>query len=64
MFYNHTIVKKIIITISVTTDEREERAKSDHPEFLVSMKDAELLENTYLRFMVKVVGEPNPDINL
>ncbi|XP_066148174.1 obscurin isoform X4 [Euwallacea fornicatus] len=50
-------------SIELSTDEREERAKSDHPEFLVSMKDAELLENTYLRFMVKVVGEPNPDIS-
>lgn len=28
------------------------------------MKDAELLEDTYLRFMVKVVGEPNPEISL
>ncbi|XP_076264326.1 obscurin isoform X27 [Rhynchophorus ferrugineus] len=50
-------------SIELTTEEREERAKSDHPEFLVSMKDAELLENTYLRFMVKVVGEPNPEIS-
>ncbi|VEN40604.1 unnamed protein product [Callosobruchus maculatus] len=42
--------------------ERAERAKTDKPEFLVSMKDAELLEDTYLRFMVKVVGEPNPEV--
>nr|CAH7742463.1 unnamed protein product [Callosobruchus chinensis] len=42
--------------------ERAERAKTDKPEFLVSMKDAELLEETYLRFMVKVVGEPNPEV--
>ncbi|XP_066256138.1 obscurin isoform X9 [Euwallacea similis] len=52
-----------LVVHELSTDEREERAKSDHPEFLISMKDAELLENTYLRFMVKVVGEPNPDIS-
>ncbi|XP_076264329.1 obscurin isoform X29 [Rhynchophorus ferrugineus] len=52
-----------MVVHELTTEEREERAKSDHPEFLVSMKDAELLENTYLRFMVKVVGEPNPEIS-
>ncbi|XP_050295068.1 obscurin-like isoform X13 [Anthonomus grandis grandis] len=52
-----------LVVHELSTEEREERAKSDHPEFLVSMKDAELIENTYLRFMVKVVGEPNPEIN-
>ncbi|VEN40590.1 unnamed protein product [Callosobruchus maculatus] len=46
----------------VHKQERAERAKTDKPEFLVSMKDAELLEDTYLRFMVKVVGEPNPEV--
>nr|CAH7742459.1 unnamed protein product [Callosobruchus chinensis] len=46
----------------VHKQERAERAKTDKPEFLVSMKDAELLEETYLRFMVKVVGEPNPEV--
>ncbi|CAH0545687.1 unnamed protein product [Brassicogethes aeneus] len=48
--------------IELTTDERQERELTDHPVFIVSMKDAELLEDTYLRFMVKVAGEPNPEV--
>lgn len=48
----------------MSTEERAAKAESNKPEFLVSMKDAELLEDTYLRFMVKVVGEPNPTVTL
>ncbi|XP_075215546.1 obscurin isoform X5 [Lycorma delicatula] len=32
------------------------------PFFIVHLKDTELLENTYLRFMIKVKGAPNPDV--
>lgn len=42
----------------------EERRARNAPSFLVSMKDTELLENTYLRFMVKVKGEPMPTVEL
>ncbi|CAG9815903.1 unnamed protein product, partial [Phaedon cochleariae] len=49
-------------SIELTTEERTARASTDRPEFMVSMKDAELLEDTYLRFMVKIVGEPNPEV--
>lgn len=52
------------ITILVTPEERHERAKVDKPEFTVKLKDTELAENTYLRFMVKVRGDPNPDVIL
>ncbi|XP_045464007.1 obscurin isoform X4 [Harmonia axyridis] len=48
--------------IELTPEERADRMKNDHPEFLVALKDTELLENTYLRFMVKIAGEPNPEI--
>ncbi|CAH0545686.1 unnamed protein product [Brassicogethes aeneus] len=51
-----------LIVHELTTDERQERELTDHPVFIVSMKDAELLEDTYLRFMVKVAGEPNPEV--
>ncbi|KAG5881050.1 hypothetical protein JTB14_033964 [Gonioctena quinquepunctata] len=51
-----------LVVHELTTEERASRATTDKPEFLVSMKDAELLEDTYLRFMVKVAGEPNPDV--
>lgn len=48
----------------MTTEERTTKSDTDKPEFLVSMKDAELLEDTYLRFMVKVAGEPKPEVAL
>ncbi|KAL3285162.1 hypothetical protein HHI36_019282 [Cryptolaemus montrouzieri] len=48
--------------IELTPEERADRLANDHPQFLVALKDTELLENTYLRFMVKVTGEPNPEI--
>ncbi|XP_044269472.1 obscurin isoform X2 [Tribolium madens] len=48
--------------IELTSEERLERAKTDKPEFVVKLKNTELAENTYLRFMVKVRGDPNPDV--
>ncbi|XP_045464016.1 obscurin isoform X11 [Harmonia axyridis] len=51
-----------LIVHELTPEERADRMKNDHPEFLVALKDTELLENTYLRFMVKIAGEPNPEI--
>lgn len=48
----------------MSSAEKAAREDINKPEFLVSMKDAELLEDTYLRFMVKVVGEPNPTVSL
>ncbi|CAG9826985.1 unnamed protein product [Diabrotica balteata] len=51
-----------LVVHELTTEERAAKSSTDKPEFLVSMKDAELLEETYLRFMVKVAGEPHPDI--
>lgn len=54
----------LIVDSSVTADERLERAESDKPEFIVKLKDTELAENTCLRFMVKVRGDPSPDVLL
>ncbi|XP_068917949.1 obscurin isoform X4 [Tenebrio molitor] len=48
--------------IELTPEERIERAQTDKPEFTVKLKDTELAENTYLRFMVKVRGDPSPDV--
>ncbi|KAJ8919920.1 hypothetical protein NQ315_006449 [Exocentrus adspersus] len=52
-----------LVVHALSTEERAARADTDKPEFLVSMKDAELLADTYLRFMVKVAGEPNPEVS-
>lgn len=48
----------------VTPEEKKARAEANAPIFLVRLKDTELLENTYLRFMVKVKGDPNPEMKL
>lgn len=50
--------------ITVTEEEKKARAEANSPIFLVRLKDTELLENTYLRFMIKVKGDPNPDLKL
>ncbi|CAB0012839.1 unnamed protein product [Nesidiocoris tenuis] len=37
-------------------------ASRNKPHFTVRLKDTELMEHTFLRFMVKVRGDPNPEI--
>ncbi|KRF85677.1 uncharacterized protein Dvir_GJ19688, isoform B [Drosophila virilis] len=32
------------------------------PAFLVSLKDAEMIENTLFRFMIKILGDPKPKV--
>ncbi|XP_053986008.1 obscurin isoform X6 [Hylaeus volcanicus] len=51
-----------LIVQKLTPEEKKARAEANAPIFLVRLKDTELLENTYLRFMVKVKGDPNPDM--
>lgn len=53
-----------IKNIAVSLEEKKARAEANGPIFLVRLKDTELLENTYLRFMIKVKGDPNPEIKL
>ncbi|XP_037298652.1 obscurin-like [Manduca sexta] len=48
--------------IELTPEERKERNALNAPYFLVALKDTEIMENTYLRFMVKVKGTPNPEV--
>ncbi|XP_054277504.1 obscurin-like isoform X6 [Macrosteles quadrilineatus] len=44
------------------TESQGKAGGSKEPEFTISLHDTELLENTYLRFMVKVRGDPKPDV--
>uniref|UniRef100_A0A0A9VUL5 Muscle M-line assembly protein unc-89 n=1 Tax=Lygus hesperus TaxID=30085 RepID=A0A0A9VUL5_LYGHE len=37
-------------------------ATKNMPQFIVTLTDTELMENTYLRYMVKVKGDPNPEV--
>lgn len=48
----------------MTAEQRRERAEANAPVFLVQLKDSELLEDTHLRCMIKVKGDPNPDLTL
>lgn len=48
----------------VTKEQRKEFAEANAPVFSVSLKDTEILENTFLRFMVKVKGDPKPTVRL
>ncbi|XP_011305282.1 muscle M-line assembly protein unc-89 isoform X2 [Fopius arisanus] len=51
-----------LIVENLTADERRAQAEAKAPVFLVQLKNTELLENTYLRFMIKVKGDPNPEL--
>lgn len=50
--------------ISETDEERKAIAEQNTPHFIVRLKDTEILENTFLRFMVKLQGEPRPKVQL
>lgn len=47
-----------------TEEEKKSYAEQNTPYFAVRLKDTEIMENTFLRFMVKVIGEPRPKIEL
>ncbi|XP_076165903.1 obscurin isoform X4 [Ptiloglossa arizonensis] len=51
-----------LVVQQLTPEEKKARAEANAPIFLVRLKDTELLENTYLRFMIKVKGDPNPEM--
>ncbi|XP_012537087.1 obscurin isoform X3 [Monomorium pharaonis] len=51
-----------LVVQKLSPEEKKARAEANAPIFLVRLKDTELLENTYLRFMIKVKGDPNPEI--
>lgn len=45
-------------------EEKKAIAEQNTPHFIVRLKDTEIMENTFLRFMVKIQGEPRPKISL
>ncbi|XP_025153244.1 obscurin isoform X6 [Harpegnathos saltator] len=51
-----------LVVQQLSAEEKKARANANAPIFLVRLKDTELLENTYLRFMIKVKGDPNPEM--
>lgn len=59
-----TFIYSTIFTISESEEEKKSFAEQNTPYFAIRLTDTEVMENTYLRFMVKVVGEPRPKIQL
>ncbi|XP_025269387.1 obscurin isoform X6 [Camponotus floridanus] len=51
-----------LVVQRLSPEEQKARAEANAPIFLVRLKDTELLQNTYLRFMIKVKGNPNPEV--
>ena len=48
----------------MTPEQRKALSETNSPVFSVSLKDTEVIEKTYLTFMVKVRGDPKPKIRL
>ncbi|XP_055536220.1 obscurin isoform X6 [Wyeomyia smithii] len=46
----------------LTPQQRKAMAETNSPVFLVKLKDTEVIEKTYLTFMVKAKGDPKPKI--
>nr|XP_026492682.1 obscurin isoform X6 [Vanessa tameamea] len=51
-----------LVVHELTPEERKQRNALNAPYFVVALKDTEIMMNTYLRFMVKVKGNPNPEV--
>ncbi|XP_059058380.1 obscurin, partial [Achroia grisella] len=51
-----------LVVYELTPEERKAKNALNAPYFLVALKDTEIMQNTYLRFMVKVKGDPNPEV--
>ncbi|XP_049875611.1 obscurin isoform X4 [Pectinophora gossypiella] len=51
-----------LVVHELTPEERKAKNALNAPYFLVALKHTEILLNTYLRFMVKVKGDPNPEV--
>lgn len=52
------------VAILVSEEEKKSYAERNTPYFAIRLTDTEIMDKTYLRFMVKVIGEPRPQIQL
>ncbi len=52
------------LTDPVSPQERKEREASNHPVFLVKLRESELILGSTASFMIHVKGNPNPDVKL
>ncbi|XP_055686183.1 obscurin isoform X3 [Lutzomyia longipalpis] len=51
-----------LIVQKMSAEKKKELAEANAPVFSIRLKDTEILENTFLRFMVKVKGDPSPQV--
>ncbi|XP_061385571.1 obscurin isoform X3 [Danaus plexippus] len=49
-----------LVVHQLTPEERRQKNALNAPYFVVALKDTEILLNTFLRFMIRVKGNPNP----
>lgn len=57
-----SLILRLIVLVS--EEKKRELAEANGPHFSIRLKNTEILENTYLRFMVKVKGDPRPRVKL
>lgn len=58
------MLRKLYFLYLETAEEKKSYAQQNTPYFAIRLRDAEIMENTFLRFMVKVIGEPSPKLQL
>uniref|UniRef100_A0A182J430 Muscle M-line assembly protein unc-89 n=1 Tax=Anopheles atroparvus TaxID=41427 RepID=A0A182J430_ANOAO len=51
-----------LIVETLTPEQRKAMSESNSPVFSIQLKDTEVIEKTYLTFMVKVKGDPSPKV--
>lgn len=54
----------LVYLVLIVTDETTSEESGSAPQFSVELRNTEVIENTYLTFMVKVKGEPKPKVKL
>lgn len=64
-FYMIAMLFSFLFEFSAESEEEKKRLVDQNiPYFAIRLTDIEVMENTFLRFMVKVLGEPQPKIQL
>lgn len=53
-----------LLKLAESEEEKKSFAEQNLPYFVIRLTDTEVMENTFLRFMVKVIGEPRPKVQL
>lgn len=64
LLYNLDFIISFFILNTGTEEEKKALSETNAPHFTISLKDTEVLENTYLTYMVQVKGDPNPRVRL